>query len=247
MNLETFMKLAQICDAIYICPKDENGKRLGPLVVYAGKDKEGRNLVGDIYFNFRKIEQNPIVVKEFAEAILPKLTTKHKLSNHCQTFCGIPNGGRTLGQELARLNNSRFVYPEKKPKPTQPGKKQEYDWDISQFEFEPGEQVVIVEDVFNNFQNTDHTLEAIASTGAEIVALAGALNRSPIYDDFYTPKKGACAGRQIPIFASIREAYPEYEQDDPEVASDIKAGNLELEVKKNWAGLRALMQQPQTH
>jgi hypothetical protein len=66
---------------------------------------------------------------------------------------------------------------------------------------------------------------------SEIVLLVGALNRSPVYDTTY---KG------LPVIASIREAYPEYEQDDPAVAADIAAGKLELEVKKNWARLCAL-------
>ena len=64
--------------------------------------------------------------------------------------------------------------------------------------------------------------------------LVGALNRSPVYNTTY---KG------LPVIASIREAYPEFEQDDPAVAGDITAGKLELEVKKNWARLCAAMQQ----
>jgi len=102
------------------------------------------------------------------------------------------------------------------------------------FVFEPGERVAIVEDVYHNFQNTDSTLSEIAVTGANIVLLIGALNRSPIYDTVY---KG------LPIVTSIREVSPEFEQDHPAVKGDIAAGMLELEVKKNWTRLCALMQQ----
>jgi len=135
---------------------------------------------------------------------------------------------------LAFVAGKRFAYADKKPKPTEAGKKQEYTWDLSQFDLEPGERVAIAEDVYNNFQNTDSTLAAIATSGADIVLFVGALNRSPIYDTTY---KG------LPVIASIREAYPEYKQDDPEVMEDIAAGRLELEVKKNWALLCAAMQQ----
>jgi hypothetical protein len=55
------------------------------------------------------------------------------------------------------------------------------------------------------------------------------------------PKSGPYIGRALPVVASIYEAYPEYEQDDPAVVADIAAGNLELEVKKNWAKLCAIM------
>ncbi len=229
---ENLLELGKRCDAVYICPK-VGSERKGPLVAYAGKDGQGRNLVGDIYFNFRRIEEHQEVVSVFAWTALQKLQDAGLIDSF-DTICGIPQGGRTFGQALARIAQKRFVYADKKPKPTESGKKQEYTWDLSQFDFEQGERVAIAEDVYNNFQNTDSTLAEIAVTGANIVLLVGALNRSPIYDTIY---KG------LPVIASIREAYPEFEQDDPEVAADIAAGKLELEVKKNWAHLCAAMQQ----
>lgn len=230
---EDLLELGKRCGAIYICPKNRFRQRIGPLVAYAGKDSKGRNLVGDIYFNFRKIESHQHVVMAFAENACQRLKNQGLLGTF-DTVCGIPNGGRTFGQMLAFVADKRFVYADKKPKPTEAGKKQEYSWDLSQFDFEPDERVAIAEDVFNNFQNTDNTLEEISNTGAKITLLVGALNRSPIYGMIY---KG------LPVVAAIKEAYPEYEQDDPTVIADIQAGRLELEVKKNWANLCAAMQQ----
>ncbi len=229
---ENLLELGKRCNAVYVCPK-VGSERKGPLVAYAGKDGKGRNLVGDIYFNFRRIEPHLRAVEAFAEAVYEKLEEQNLL-NSFDTVCGIPQGGRTFGQMLAYMAYKKFVYADKKPKPTETGKKQEYSWDLSQFDFEQGERVAMAEDVFNNFQNTDSTLAEIAVTGANIVLLVGALNRSPVY---YTAYKG------LPVIASIREAYPEFEQDDPEVAGDIAAGRLELEVKKNWTRLCATMQQ----
>ncbi len=219
---ENLLDLGKRCNAVYVCPK-EGSVRKGPLVVYAGKDGQGRNLVGDIYFNFRRIESHPKAVAAFASVACTKLCDQGLLDTF-DTVIGIPHGGRTFGQMLALLAGKRFAYADKKSKPAEAGKKQEYTWDLSQFEFSPVERVAIAEDVFNNFQNTDSTLAEIAATGAEIVMLVGALNRSP-------------------VIASIREAYPEYEQDDPAVAADIAAGRLELEVKKNWSRLREFMEQ----
>lgn len=234
------MELGKRCGAVYICPKDAQGKRKGPLVAYAGKDAQGNNLVGDIYFNFRRIESHHRALETFAWNAYKQLQDQ-KLLSLVDTICGIPNGGRTFGQELARVAQKRFVYADKKPKPTEPGKKQEYTWDLSQFDFEVGERVAVAEDVFNNFQNTDNTLSCIAATGADIVLLVGALNRSPVHNDFYTPKIEQV--KVLPVVAAIREAYPEYEQTDPEVAADIAAGRLELDVKKNWDKLCAAMKQ----
>jgi orotate phosphoribosyltransferase len=236
---ESLLNLGGRCGAVYVCPK-VGIIRKGPLVAYAGKDKKGDNLVGDLYFNFRKIEEQPMAVEAFADAACEKLRAQGLMATF-DTVCGIPQGGRTFGQALARVANKRFTYADKKPKPTEAGKKQEYTWDLSQFEFERGERVAIAEDVYNNFQNTDTTLAEVAISGAEVVLLVGALNRSPRYDHFYTPEFGAFAGINLPVVASIREAYPEYTQNDPRVVGDIAAGNLELEVKKNWSRLRAIM------
>ena len=233
---EDLLELGKRCNAVYVCPKDIVGSkfmRKGPLVPYAGKDEGGRNFVGDIYFNFRRIETHPEVVMRFAEVVYSKLRDQDLLDVF-DTVCGIPQGGRSFGQMLALLACKRFVYADKKPKPAEVGKKQEYIWDISQFDFDHGERVAIVEDVYNNFQNTDNTIAEIAVTGANIVLLVGALNRSPIFDTHY---------RHLPVVTSIRAVYPEYEQDDPEVAADIAAGNVEWEVKKNWECLMASMQQ----
>ena len=234
------MELGRRCNAVYVCPK-VGGVRKGPLVAYTGVDSQGRNLVGDIYFNFRRIEVYPKAVEAFAEVAYQKLRDEGLL-NSFDTVCGIPHGGRTFGQMLALVAGKRFAYVDKKPKPTELGKKQEYSWDLSQFEFKMGERVAIAEDVYNNFQNTDNTLAEIAASGAEIILLVGAFNRSSKYDAIYAPKSGPFAGYGFPVIASIREAYPEYEQDDPVVADDVAAGNLELEVKKNWARLCAAMQ-----
>ena len=242
---EDLLELGKRCNAVYVCPKGMVGPnfvRKGSLVAYAGKDSQGRNLVGDIYFNFRRIEVHPKAVEAFAEVAYLELYAS-ELLNTFDTVCGIPQGGRTFGQMLALIAGKRFVYADKKPKPTEPGKKQEYTWDLSQFEFEQGERVAIAEDVFNNFQNTDSTLAEIAVTGVNVVLLVGALNRSPVHEYTYIPKSGPFAGRNLPVVASICEAYPEFEQDDPAVAADIAAGKLELEVKKNWARLCAAMQQ----
>jgi len=126
---EDLLELGKRCSAVYICPKD-GSVRKGPLVAYAGKDGKGRNLVGDIYFNFRRIEVHPKVVEAFAVAAWNKIF-KRGLLGSFDTVCGIPHGGRTFGQMLALVAGKRFAYAEKKPRPTEAGKKQEYTWDHS--------------------------------------------------------------------------------------------------------------------
>lgn len=237
---EDLKSLAKRCNALYICPKDASGKRMGPMVAYAGKGEDKKNLIGDIYFNFRRIERHPLVVDYFARIIWQNLETSDRL-NEFDTICGIPEGGRSLGQSIASTSKKGFVYATKVPKPTEPGKKQEYKWDLSQFELSRGERLLVMEDVINNLQNTNNTLEQIALTGAKVVMLGAALNRSPFSDTYYTPANGYYKNVTLPIVCAIREPFPEYEQNDPAVAQDVASGNVEFEVKKNWAKLMAVM------
>ncbi len=239
---EDLMELAKRCDALYICPKDSAGQRRGPLVPYAGKDGQGRSLVGDIYFNFAMIEPHLKVVERFAHVAYDKLLELGLLDSF-DTICGIPEGGRTFGQMLAYIADKRFVYPQKTPKPTPTSQKQEYTWTLPRFAFDIGEPVAFAEDVYNNFNNTDDTLSEIAVTGANVVLLVGALNRSPKYGTVYQPKttSDSFAGLKLPVVAAIREPYDEYEQDDPAVKADVDAKNIEWNVKKNWTRLTDIM------
>src|ERR1700733_10278198 len=108
---EDLMELAKRCDALYVCPK-EGSERKGPLVIYAGKDSKGRNLVGDIFFNFRRIETHLEAVEAFAKAAYQKLCDQDLIDSF-DTICGIPQGGRTFGQALARVAGKRFTYADK--------------------------------------------------------------------------------------------------------------------------------------
>lgn len=253
LNQEDLMDLSKRHNALYLCPHVD-AVRKGPLVVYAGKyagpDGQSLNYVGEDYFNFRRLERHLSVVSAFAQVAFTKLVASGLLDTF-DTICGIPNGGRTFGQELARISGKEFVYPEKEPIPTESGMKQEFAWNLNQFEFRPGERVAIVEDVVNNCQNTDSTLALVNGTGAQAVLMICAFNRSPKYQKVYTPihtdgMAGDVIDSEIPIIASINKVINEYRQDDPFVLEDMLAGNIEFEVKKNWSRLRAAMDQHAT-
>ena len=96
---EGLLELGKRCNAVYVCPK-VGSERKGPLVVYAGKDGQGRNLVGDIYFNFRRIEAHPRAVQAFAEAACREC----RISGHIETAVGMHDlagheAGGVRGQE----------------------------------------------------------------------------------------------------------------------------------------------------
>lgn len=233
-------ELGVLCDAVYQCPKDpETGKRLGPLVPYAGKDARGRNLVGDDYFNFAKIEEQPQVLDFFATKIARLIAFSDVLCR-ATTIVGIPDGGRSLGQAVARFANRRFVYPVKVPRPKLPGAtKDEFNFVFTRIELSEDDFVIVCDDVHNNFQNTGIVLDEIKATGAKVIGLCSALNCSMTFDHHYLQANSGPGAVSIPIATAIRRAIPEFDQDDPAVIDDIRSGNLEPHVKANWERLKS--------
>jgi hypothetical protein len=65
----TPLDLARMCGGYYECPKSPDGKRLGPLVGYAGRDELGRQYVGDIYVNFAQVERYGRALLDIARKI----------------------------------------------------------------------------------------------------------------------------------------------------------------------------------
>jgi adenine/guanine phosphoribosyltransferase-like PRPP-binding protein len=216
----------------YACPKNADGQRQGPLVGYAGRDNQGRQFVGDIYANWAAAEEYPIVLDHFAGSILGH-------SSRAKVFCGAPMGGIALAQALARRQgNTRFVFPEKKVIEVASATSRE----VSKLQFlrhqiHPGETVVVVEDVLNNFSTTDMLLDLIDAQGGVVVALMALLNRSSKYQADY---------RGIPIGALVYNPFPQYQQDDPAVAADVAAGNVVWKPKDEWPRLMAAMTDSET-
>lgn len=237
---ESLISAAKRCDAIYICPKDAEGNRLGDLVVYAGIGTDGNNKVGDIYFNFAMLEMHQAVVEAYALKICDDIRAAG-LENTIDAICGIPEGGRTLGQAIARILEKEFIYPTKVPTDTPEGQKQRYAWEFNRFAIAPGTRIAVVDDVNNSFTNTDTVLGLIKAAGGIATALLSALNRSVEIRNAYIPKDTAL-GEMLPVIAAINEPYPEFNQSDDAVKGDIAAGKLELKVKANWPRLKAIME-----
>lgn len=221
----------------YECPKDASGKRLRPLVGYAGRDSQGRQKVGDIYANMAILEEWPrligLPIKEsgvFDELVLCEPTV----------VCAAPLGGMTVGPCLAGILGVRYIYAEKKVIELATDHSREKSKLVfARHEPKPGDRVVIVEDVCNNFSTTEELVRLILQCGAEVVRIFCLLDRSlgSLHQTIFETK----AGQPIIVNAIVRKPIPEYEQDDPEVAADIEAGNVVWKAKDEWPRLMADM------
>lgn len=67
-NLGKPLELLKALGGYYLCPKDKEGNRKGPLVGYAGTyptDQGTKQYVGDIYANFALAEEHPMVMHHY--------------------------------------------------------------------------------------------------------------------------------------------------------------------------------------
>ncbi len=223
----------------YECPKEGDGRRRGPLVGYAGKyrDDSGaeHQFVGDVYANFCKMEEHPVVYDHFAQLLAGSLTAS--ISNP-DVFCGAPMGGVTLAHELGRICRTRAIYSEKKVlEAAVDGKREKAALEWKRHEPRKHDKVVIVEDVTNNFSTTLELIQLIQKHGAKVVAIVSLLNRSLEWDDHYRTRDG----QVFPVISVLRRPIMEYKQGDPAVSHDVLTGNVIWKPKDQWPQLEEAM------
>ncbi|MDD5068427.1 MAG: hypothetical protein PHS53_02065 [Candidatus Pacebacteria bacterium] len=234
------LEILRLCGGVYLCPKDAAGKRVGPLVGYAGKSPRLKtNLVGDIYANFSTAERYWHVMAEFARRLVENPRFQEILPR-LDGLCGMPMGGITYSSHLARACDRTGIFLEKLvtavANPIE-GTKEESILVAGRCEIILGANYAIVEDVTNNFSTTLKAIGLIEKAGGKVIAICSILNRSPKHtSDFPLPD-----GREIPVISAYQEPFPEFETDDEAVAADIAAGNVIWKPKENWPKLMTAM------
>lgn len=233
------LEILQGCAGFYECPRGPDGERLGPLVGYAGRDAQGRQFVGDVYVNFAKAEEYPVILNFFAELLGQRIHFS-KFSNCVKrVFCGAPEGGKALALFLAfHWCGGRYVFPEKKiVSLATPHSREVTEFEFSRHEITPGDRVILVEDVLNNFSTTDKLIKLVKSRGGEVYGIAAFLNRSmPLLNEY---KAGD--GARYPVISLVENPFVQYEQDHPDVKDDILSGNVAWKPKVEWPRLLEAM------
>jgi len=217
----------QAYEGYYKSPEDKNGVPLGPLVAYAGEyiDPDGntKNHVGLEYFNFARLESYPEPRKYFAALIAEKI----KLSGiKFDAVLGAPMGGIMLATEISSYMGCRAIFGEKKvlevgdPKL---GKKEKSEQVVKRHDIFPGDKIILVEDVCNNFSTTAKTEAIISKKGGQLVAIVCAFNRS-----------GSESWHGIPVLSAAFLPTEQYKQEDELVKALVDNGNIEWDPKGNW-------------
>lgn len=245
-SVSQYLEVLSSVRGYYKCPKDRSGKRLGPLVGYAGLDANDRQFVGDEYVNFAKAEEYTHLLNFFTGHIVG--LESFQAIGLIDVFLGVPEGGKALALLLALKTGHRYVAPEKKTiELATPTSREKTKFVFGRHALSPSgrpERVVLVEDVLNNFSSTEKVIKLVHENGGCVIAIVSFLNRSlREIRDFYT---SSTAGYEIPIISLIDIPIPEYSQDDPAVSDDISRGNVIWKPKDRWSELEASMKKNKT-
>lgn len=231
-NIVSPFDVLREADGWYECPKDSQGKRLGPLVGYAKRDGMGRQLVGEEYVNFAKIEENVEIIQDLA--LLLKKGIPDDLLKSCDIFCGIPQGGIILAAMLAFVCNKKFKYPEKKTTPPKKlGEREVSEFVFGRHKIKSERKIIFVEDVASSFSSVEKVLRQIRKNVDHFTttAIVTFFNRSTEWDNFYYSQSEKIC---IPVINLIRRPIFQYRQDEPFVSDDVKKGNVIWDPKSLW-------------
>ncbi|MCX6724382.1 MAG: phosphoribosyltransferase [Candidatus Staskawiczbacteria bacterium] len=243
------------CGGYYSCPKDPSGKRLGPLVCYAGDyelpDGSRKKFVGDVYVNFAKAEPFPNVRRFFAGHLCNRLASPGILRG-IDVFCGAPIGGYSLADAIGDYAGIPSIKAEKQVIEVKTATSKEVSEVIfGRHSVKAGQRVAIVEDVCNNFSTTLSLILKIEKLGAQVVAIVCFLNRSLTLGDVYCPganvllrsgERRDMSAFRIPVVSLVRLPINEWKQDDPAVAEDVAKNNVAWDPKKkDWERLMEAM------
>jgi len=223
------LEILRRCGGYYGCPKDAAGKRLGPLVGYAGKYDGEHQWVGEVYFNFAMAEQYPQAMAIFAFDLANIMRAQSVDVGH---LLSAPMGGIVFGFNLARELDRQFAFAEKKiTVVTTADAREVSELTLKRHEIQSGSKVVLVEDVCNNFSTTEKIRDLLESVGASLAGIACVLNRSP-----------ETSWEDVPVMSLLHIPSMQWKQDDPAVAEDIAAGNVVWKPKNEWDKLAAAME-----
>ncbi len=225
-------ELLVACDGWYTTQRGPDGSFLTPLVGYAGRyGPDQLQYVGFDFANFAKIERWPVLVQEFVADPLGSLLVD-RFGEDLEAFiCPAPEGGKMLGQALAVILGMGYAHPEKvvtSPKTTTSRERTELRFS-GRHDAPRDSEVILVEDVCNNFSTTTQFIDEQASHGNTVKAIACFLNRSPLHRGTF-PHKGV----DYPVIALWDEALPEFQQDDPAVVDAVKANSVQWKPKEDW-------------
>lgn len=222
------------CDGVYECPLDAEGKPLGPLVGYAGQyeadDEKLLNYVGFVYYNVGKGDQWAHVSEVWTESHAESLANFNP-----DVLVAAPMGGISYMSVLKQRLGCRGIFAEKKvTESAREGKREKSKLILGRYDVYPGDSVILIEDIVNNFSTTKQMIDLVDAADGRVIAIACVINRSNRDAHWEAPERDP-----LPVICLQHKPTPQYKQDDPAVSEYIASGNIIMKPKDRWAELVA--------
>jgi len=210
------------CYGVYDAEQVPGG---GPLVGYAGVYEPGKHWVGFRYYNIAMAEQWTEVMDYWANEVI-----RHNFdstSYKADVFLGIPQGGNSFAQSLARAykkSDARFVFAEKiVTKVKTPEKREESHIAMNRHILLPGDITWEVEDVVNNYSSADKSQTMVEAVDSLMAGIICVINRSD---------RNEYKGK--PVVSMVNIPTEQFRQDDPRVADKVARGEVFWKPKDIW-------------
>lgn len=122
--------------------------------------------------------------------------------------------------------------------------RKKYGFVFKQGEIRRGDNVIIIDDVLNNFSTADVLVELINGYGGKVIAIATLLNRSPKIRGVYE-SSSQLDDPKIPVISLAEKVTDQFRQDDPFVSDGVKNPNIGVvwNPKEHWSFLIKQMKQ----
>ena len=133
-------------------------------------------LHSDRFFQCANLLSQPLYAQQCCEALVEKMTVAGVLGA-VDTVVAPALGGIVVGHEVAREMGVKSIFVEK----------QDDKLYLRRFKIEPGEKIVIAEDVVTRGGRVQETIDIVNEAGGEVVAIALLVNRSGGKVDFGYP------------------------------------------------------------
>jgi len=195
-------------------------EELGALWIHDGSPKRPYALLtsgnrSNGFFNMTKIMEHPKLLEEVCAEIIKN----NPLDEKPDVVIGSALGAITIAHEFAKQLGTRFAFTEKNSDKTE--------MILKRFSIQPGEKVLIVEDVMSTGGTTLKTLKTLKDLGAEILPFVFLLvNRS-----------GQKELGGLEIKALIDRPMPMWEEGKCPFTEDGQEPVLPVRPKQNWDDL----------
>ncbi len=133
-------------------------------------------LHSDRFFQCANLLSYPIYAQQCCEALVEKMTIAGVLGA-VDTVIAPALGGIVVGHEVAREIGVKSIFAEK----------QDDKLYLRRFKINPGEKIVVAEDVVTRGGRVQETIDIVKNAGGEVVAVALLVNRSGGKVDFGYP------------------------------------------------------------